>query len=198
MLFNIALFLSQATAQVDVSKLRKPTLIEEPQYQVEDSTMNIRDSVEVSKDQGAVTLDVCGELKGRKLFRNAIIGIPLGTILTLGSIVVILDSIDSSITPEMVATFYSGLGMLVVSGIALPISVHKLHRDALKKGYTPVFSEEALYIFDFAIIMGPFIGAVIPPLLVTLPAGYLLHLIHGLDIVKEVRKEQKRVCGSAY
>ena len=82
--------------------------------------------------------------------------------------------------------------------VALPVSGHILHRDALKKGYTPVFSEKALYIFDVAIIMGPFIGAVVPILLVTFPAGYLLHMLHGLDIVYEVRKEQKRVCGIPY
>ena len=46
MLFSIAMFLFQATAQVYVLKSEKSTIIEEPQHQVEDSTMDIRDSVE--------------------------------------------------------------------------------------------------------------------------------------------------------
>ena len=83
MLFNIALFLSQATAQVDVLKSERSTVIEEPQHQVEDSTIDILNSVEERKDPEAVTLDVCGEIKGRKLLRNAIIGIPVGAVTTI-------------------------------------------------------------------------------------------------------------------
>ena len=194
MLFNIVLILSQYTVEAEVSTEFNPSYIESTQSDIEEPTSYTNELPLEEPINGAL----CSELNGRRLFWIANIGAPLGTAVAIGGLAFILDGIDSNISPVMVGSFFTGLGMMVGSGIALPISVHKLHEDALEKGYTPVFNEETLIIFDFGIFMGNIFGLLVPPLFMMSASGYLLHELTALDIILEIRKAQKSVCGETF
>lgn len=194
MFFSLVLYFILQTVDAAVS---------DPVVLVQNETIFVELDTRKSNEGTALTEQsnkdqLCSELNGRSMFRAANIGGTLGVLLTLGSVVVVLDGIDSASTPSMVIPGVAGVGMLVGSLIKLPISVHKLHRDALRKGYTPIFSEEALFSFDTLIVLGFISGVIVPYAILMIPAGYTMLELHGLDIVREVRKEQERVCGKSF
>ena len=208
MVFNVLLFISQATAQIDVSTSVKRSLTEEPHYQLEDSEKVIRDPVDERKDQVAETLDLCGEIQGRKLLRKAIIGIPLGTVTTIGGGILFLASIDSgtSLGVAAIGTVFAGLGTLAFSAVALPVSAHILHRDAVQKEVDPIIPIGTLYMVDGVIVMGYIVrnfghllsftpNAVLAYATLGIPIGYTINGIQLFVILDSIRKEQKRVCG---
>ena len=195
-MFIIVLFLSQATAEVDVLNQPRSSAIEESQYQVEDGKKIIED-LDITSDN--TYQDLCEEIKGRKLFRNASIGIPLGVVTALGAFPrMYVDCADGGCGEGSLGfnVFIAGIGTLVFSAVALPISVHILHGDAVKKGVDPEVSKGMLFLVDGVIFLGYVMLPVISGVAAfVVPIGYVLNGIQRRRILNSIRTEQKRVCG---
>lgn len=190
MLFNILLFVSQVVAEVETPN--QPFMPEGFQYQVEKPNLTYEHTLD-NPDGG-----LCGKIKGRKLFRSAIIGIPVGTVITIGGGILVLASIDSNVSTAgamgAIGTLYTGLGTLAFSAIALSISVHMLYKDAEKKNIEPVVPLGMLYLVDGMLVSGVALTGFVPSAPLLVPIGYIFNVIQGVMILDSIHVKRKRVC----
>ena len=190
MLVNLLFLISQVVAEVEAP--HRPLKPKEGQDQNEKLDRTSIQRLD-HKSKG-----VCSDIRGRRLFRSAIIGLPVGTVLTMAGGVLVLASIDSNVSNAgafgAIGTVYAGLGTLAFSSIALPISVHMLHEDALKKRAEPSVQKGALFAVDGMIVAGYLMSPVVlsAPLLV--PVGYIIKGIQGKKIIDSIQMKRKRVC----
>ena len=190
MLINILFLMSQVFAEVEAPN--QHLIPKESQDQVEKLDRTYERRLDKA-DQG-----LCGEIKGRKLFRSAIIGIPVGTVITIGGGVLVLASIDSNVSNAgaigAIGTVYTGLGTLAFSAIALPMSVHMLYKDAVRKKVEHGVPLGMLYLADGMLVSGVALTGFVPSAPLLVPIGYIFNVLQGVTILDSINMKRKRVC----